>query len=701
VSGDEVVSDRPTATVEAEHLAVLSTAVATIDGQERPGQVAMADAVWDALETGRHLLVQAGTGTGKSLGYLAPALIRLVHKPTDRILIATATLALQSQLANNDIPAALDAVEKVTGKRPTHAILKGRTNYACMLRVRDGTADDQSALISASDLADTIKTAPTAESALGAEVLALREWAERQDSEHGLADRDDAPSHTERGWQQVSIPVRECLGVQRCPQGGACFVERSRDVARAADLVVTNHALLAINAMHGGTALPEHSAAIIDEAHELVARVTGAASAELSPQIVERVSRRALTFLEDELALELLGSADALRTALDASPLQRVEDPDSAFVGACALVRNVTRRAVSALTGGEDKQEPERRQAAAVVKEVFDIAERMAALHPSDVVWVSERERSGREAHVAPLSVDGLMRRAVFGERTTVLTSATLKLGGNFDQVASSVGLRPTERVADGAAGTAVPAADRGVEDVEPDRLKSDDRPLPWRGLDVGSPFDYRRQGILYVARTMPTPGRDGLSEAAKAEIAELVWASGGRTLGLFSSRRAAESAALYVRKQLPKMTILCQGDAQLSELTRTFVQEESASLFGTLSLWHGVDVPGSTCQLVIIDRIPFPRPDEPLTMARQRAVAEAGGNGFMAVAAAQAALLLAQGSGRLIRRITDRGVVAVLDPRLLTARYGSYLQASMPAMWRTADRELAIEALRRLSGQT
>ena len=226
------------------------------------------------------------------------------------------------------------------------------------------------------------------------------------------------------------------------------------------------------------------------------------------------------------------------------------------------------------------------------------------------------------------------------------------------------------------------------------------DPAMPWRGLDVGSPFAYRQQGIRYVARSLPPPGREGMSDAVLAEIAELVWAAGGRTLGLFSSRRAAETAAVHVRRQLPKLTILCQGDAQLPELTRRFIGEEQASLFGTLSLWQGVDIPGATCQLVIIDRIPFPRPDEPLTMARQRAVAEAGGNGFMTVAATHAALLLAQGSGRLIRRLTDRGVVAVLDPRLVTARYGTFLQASMPDMWLTTDREVAISALRRLSGQ-
>jgi ATP-dependent DNA helicase DinG len=667
---------------------VLAAAVAEIGGHERTGQLQLAASVGDALDTGVHLLAQAGTGTGKSLGYLAPVLVRLARGDLDRVVVTTATLALQSQLASKDIPSALDAVEQVTGRRPTHAILKGRTNYACLLKVRDG-AEDQAALIPASELVASLQDAPRAapESALGAEVLALREWAEEQLESGGMADRDDAPTHTERGWQQVSIPVRECLGTQQCPQGGLCFVEKSRETARSADLVVTNHALLAIDAMHGGTALPEHQAVVIDEAHELTARVTGAASAELSPGIVERVARRALTWLDDDdLGAELLTSADRLRDALEEVPLERVEDPGSVFVAACEGVRSVTRRVVSALTTGGDKNEPDCRQAAAAVKEVFDIAERMAALSEHDVVWVADRERSGREARVAPLTVAGLMRSRVFAERTTVLTSATLKLGGDFTGVAGSVGLREDERVADGVAA--------------PEVADDDDR-QPWRGIDVGSPFAYAKQGIVYLAKRMPVPGRDGITDAVLEEVAELVWAAGGRTLGLFSSRRAAETAAVWVRKQLPQLTVLCQGDAQLSELTRRFVAEEESSLFGTLSLWQGIDVPGDTCRLVIIDRIPFPRPDEPLTVARQRAVTEAGGNGFMSVAANHAALLLAQGSGRLIRRVDDRGVVAVLDPRLVTARYGSYLRASMPPMWATTDRETAIGALRRLAGST
>jgi ATP-dependent DNA helicase DinG len=659
---------------------VLAAAVRRVDGHERPGQVEMATAVGQALAGGEHLLVQAGTGTGKSLGYLAPVLLALTTGRHERIVVATATLALQAQLANADIPAALAAVEEVTRQRPSTAVLKGRTNYACLLKVRDHTGGDQGALISAADLsvAAVGGSGPsTPESALGAEVLALREWAEAELEADGVADRDGAPSHTERGWQQVSIPVRECLGVQRCPQGDHCFVEKSRDRARSAELVVTNHALLAIDAMHGGTALPEHDAVIIDEAHELVARVTGAASNELSPQQVERVARRAIPYVnDDELALEFVDAADTLASSLEEVALERIEDAGNAALLACQQVRATARRVLTDMSGPEEKTDPDRRQAMAAVKEVYDIAERMAAVSDQDVIWVAERDRSGRELRVAPLSVSGLLRDRVFATATTVLTSATLKIGGDFDAVAGSLGLtgEPGES-ADGAAPR-------------------------WRGLDVGSPFDYRRQGILYTARDLAPPGRDGLSEQTLAEIAELVWAAGGRTLGLFSSRRAAEAAAVFVRRQLPKLTVLCQGDAQLPELTRRFTEQESASLFGTLSLWQGVDVPGATCQLVIIDRIPFPRPDEPLTLARQRAVAEAGGNGFMAVAAGHAALLLAQGAGRLIRRVSDRGVVAVLDPRLLTARYGTFLRSSMPDMWPTTDREVAIGALRRLSGQ-
>jgi ATP-dependent DNA helicase DinG len=221
-----------------------------------------------------------------------------------------------------------------------------------------------------------------------------------------------------------------------------------------------------------------------------------------------------------------------------------------------------------------------------------------------------------------------------------------------------------------------------------------------WQGLDVGSPFDYGRQGILYIARHLPAPGRDGLTEPVLAELAELVAAAGGRTLGLFSSRRAAERAAEALRARLD-VPVLCQGDDVTATLVRAFAADERTCLFGTLSLWQGVDVPGAACQLVVVDRIPFPRPDDPLTTARQEAVARGGGNAFMAVAASHAALLLAQGVGRLVRSATDRGVVAVLDSRLATARYAGFLRASLPPFWITTERGVVIAALQRIDRAT
>ena len=290
-----------------------------------------------------------------------------------------------------------------------------------------------------------------------------------------------------------------------------------------------------------------------------------------------------------------------------------------------------------------------------------------------EVVWLdrpfAEDARRPPTLRVAPLEVGRVLRDRLFGERTVTLTSATLALGGSFAPLASQWGLN-------------LPAG-------------TTRRPGP--DSTSGSPFDHPRSGILYVARHLPPPGRDQLPEAYLTEMEELIEAAGGRTLGLFSSMRAAKEAAGALRERIGQ-PLLCQGDDVTAQLVRQFAEDEPTCLFGTLSLWQGVDVPGNSLRLVIIDRIPFPRPDDPLASARQRAVAARGGNGFMTVAASQAALLLAQGAGRLLRTMTDRGVVAVLDPRLVTARYGDFLRASLPPFWTTTDPALVRAALRRLA---
>ncbi len=616
------------------------------------------------------------------------------------MVVATATLALQHQLVEKDIPALLDAAADVLGERPTYAVLKGRSNYACLHRIRDGVPDDQGALI---DLP---------RGSLGGDVIRLREWAETESKAGGVGDRDSAPSHTEKVWQQVSVSHRECLGAAKCPYAVECFAERGRERAMASKLIVTNHSLLAIDAIQGVPMIPEYDVVVVDEAHELSSRVTQAATDELSLPTVERAARRARNFVDGGEGDALGDAGDALRAAMDATAPGRLDVLPPDLDDALQLLRSAAQAAFSAFPKESSVSEADaaRQQARGMVDELRKVTERLAAHSEDDVTWLAERDRSrgGNQLCVAPLQVWGQLRAKLLTEKTVVFTSATLKLGGDFSAVASSIGLKPTERVdhsiddpADLSAEAVVEVADDGVEAGPPDvEAVREPVALPWRGIDVGSPFDYPKQAIVYVARHLPAPGRDGLGQAQIDEIGELLQAAGGRTLGLFSSRRAAEAAAEALRDALPHMPILCQGDGQLSHLRAEFIDNPAVSLFGTLSLWQGLDVPGETCQLVIIDRIPFPRPDDPLMSARARAADRAGGNGFMAVSATHAALLLAQGSGRLIRTQADRGVVAILDPRLATARYGSFLRASLPPMWPTYDADAARSALRRLSGQ-
>ena len=625
---------------------LLEAAVAGIGGSERPGQVQMAEAVGTAMVEGSHLLVQAGTGTGKSLAYLVPALLH-----GGPVVVATATIALQNQVVDRDLPALVDAVEPLLGRRPTYAILKGRSNYLCRNKVHGGMPDDDGEAL--------FDPSPT--TALGRDVVRLRGWSDETET----GDRDELdPGVSDRAWRQVSVTARECLGAAKCPYGAECFAELSRNRAAEVEIVVTNHAMLAIDALESFSLLPEHDAVVVDEAHELVDRVTGVATDELTAPMAERAARQARRLVDG--TEDLTDAAEALEVALETLPEGRLVTLPEQLATAVSLVRDAARDVLSELSRAKQAEDGARKVAHAAVDAVHDTAERVAAHSPYDVAWVSRDPRRGAVLRVAPLSVNGLLREALFGERSVVLTSATLEVGGSFEAVARQVGL---------------------TGDEAPD----------WTGLDVGSPFDYPRQAILYVARRLPPPGRDGTSPAALDELAALVGAAGGRTLGLFSSMRAAEAAAAAMRERLD-VPVLCQGEERTAALVAAFAADEATCLFGTLSLWQGVDVPGDACRLVVIDRIPFPRPDDPLMSARAQAVADAGGNGFMTVSAAHAALRLAQGAGRLVRRSSDRGVVAVLDSRLATARYAGFLRASLPPFWPTTDREVAVGALRRLA---
>src|ERR1035437_5622214 len=587
--------------------ALLDAAVKGIGGAQRPGQLQMVHAVADAIAKREHLLVQAGTGTGKSLAYLIPAVVHAFDtgRPT---VVATATLTLQAQIVDFDMPRLAKSIAPILGRQPTYALGKGRRNYLCRLKLSGGfPADDEGSLLS-------VGAVDANASWLGAEVVRLRSWAEQTQS----GDRDELlPGVSERAWRQVSVAAHECLG-QKCPMVTECFVEQARSGAKDVDVVVTNHAFMSIDSFEGRQMLPEHDLLIVDEGHDLVDRVTSTITDELTVPMIAGAAKRAGRLAGTD---QVTDASEFLAAIVEELPEGRLNGIPESLALALARVRDSARGVQT-------------------------------------------------ELKLAAMSVAMLMRDKVFGDRTVVMTSATLELGGTFEAVAGTLGLR----------GEGAPT---------------------WRGLDVGSPFDYPKQAIAYVAKHLTAPGGEGGAPETLDESGELVGGGGARTLGLFSSMRAAVAATEAMRERFGRDTdsieFICQGEDQTSTLVRQFAREARTCLFGTLSLWQGVDVPGSSCQLVIIDRIPFPRPDDPLSSARSQAIARMGGNGFMAVSATHAALRLAQGAGRLVRRGDDRGVVAILDSRMMTARYAGFLQKSLPPFWPTIDKAMVLAALTRL----
>ena len=644
-------------------LTLLDEAVAATGGQNRAGQRTMAAHVAQALELQRHLLVQAGTGTGKSLGYLVPALAR-VGESDQPIVVATATLALQAQIVNRDIPRLLQALEPRPESQAQVALLKGRNNYLCLHKLEGGYPEDEP---------DALFDMPSSTSRVGEEVVRLREWADRTET----GDRDELkPGVSDRAWAQVSVSAAECLG-RRCPLVEECFSEMARSRAAEADIVITNHALLAINAFEGMKVLPEHETVIIDEAHELVDRVTGAVSGSLTVAMVRRAARSVKKHSKaDSGALEM--AAGTLETAFEGLAEGLLKGLDGRLLTAISAVNDAARTALSDTKPDGQDVDAGLQMARSRVSEVHDMSSRiLEASAEQDVLWISRQGgwENGRYVaasdtdpatlNIAPLSVGLQLRDGLFADRTVILTSATLTVGDSFDVAATALGLQ----------GEGAPR---------------------WTSIDVGSPFDYRKQGIMYVAGDLKPPGF-GVHEGQLERLRELCEASEGGALGLFSSKRAAERATEYMREH-SDLNILLQGESSLKALVEEFSEDVDSCLFGTMSLWQGVDVPGDSCRLVVMDRIPFPRPDDPIAQARTEAVNRHRGNGFMAVSAHHAAIRMAQGAGRLIRSVSDRGVVAVLDSRVATKRYGGFLMKAMPPMWSTQNKAAVMGALARLS---
>ena len=661
----------------------LDAAVTAIGGSPREGQIEMAEAVANALSDRHHLLVQAGTGTGKSLAYLVPA---LVHGK--KVLVATATLALQRQLVERDLPKIKAALDKELKRDISFAIYKGVGNYICLQKMNNAPNDPEAqAVLEVSTLEGDAKR--------------LRAWAQ---SPNATGDRDDAPDVDRRVWSANSVSGRECMGADECPSGSKCFAALAKAKAQTADIVVTNHTLLAIEIVDSHPILPERDAIVLDEAHEFMDRTTQAVTEEITAARVLRAANMARKHMPGKAGDALFKASEKFSKSLGEYADDLKADPTRAgrldkLPATLEAPLRAVKEAVAAVTAliSADAQiiDPnsmaERARVKGALNEISQTASKLLKPGHTHVLWF---EPTYSTLYLAPLAVSDVLRGNLLTQTPVIATSATLTVGKSFDAIAKNIGF---------VIGGKNEAEDE--EEVDEDDLKKKGSmdPANLQILDVGSPFDFANQGMLYLPKDLPEPGRDGPSIEALTELGELIQAAGGRTLALFSSWRGVEAADEHLRKVLAelKLPIITQrrGDS-VGPLVDKFAKDEKSILLGTISLWQGIDVPGPACTLVAIDRIPFPRPDEPVLSARAAEADAAGGSGFMQISLPRAALLLAQGTGRLIRSLDDRGVVAILDSRIVNKRYGSILLNSMPPFWRTSDGAVIKEALRRLDAQ-
>jgi ATP-dependent DNA helicase DinG len=652
----------------------LDVAVAAIGGQPRSGQIEMAEAVANALSNRHHLLVQAGTGTGKSLAYLVPALVS-----GKKVLVATATLALQRQLVERDLPKIKAALDKELKRDITFAIYKGVGNYVCLQKMNNSDGDPENqAVLEVSSLESDAKR--------------LRAWAE---SPKASGDRDDAPDVDRRVWFANSVSGRECMGADECPYGHKCFAALAKAKAQTADVVVTNHTLLAIEIVDSHPILPERDAVILDEAHEFMDRTTQAVTEELTAPRVIRAAAMARKHMPGKASDAFTKAADKFADAVDdyseivksdITKSGRLDQLPKELESSMRAMKESVAAILQLINADAEVIDintmAERARVKGALNEISQTVTKLLKPGHTHVLWF---EPTYSTLYLAPLSVSNVLRRNLLTETPVIATSATLTVGKSFDAIAKNIGFVIGEK-----------DEDQESEDgaIDPANLQI---------LDVGSPFDFANQGMLYLPKHLPEPGRDGPSVEALTELGELIEAAGGRTLALFSSWRGVEMADEHLRKVLAdlKLPIITQrrGDA-VGPLVDKFASIPNSILLGTISLWQGIDVPGPSCTLVAIDRIPFPRPDEPVMSARAAEADAAGGSGFMQISLPRAALLLAQGTGRLIRSLDDRGVVAILDSRIVNKRYGSILLNSMPPFWRTNDGEIIKDALKRLDEQ-
>ncbi len=642
----------PSSTPADRAVAVLDHLTAALGGgEDRPGQHEMCRAVAQAVATNRNVVVQAGTGTGKSLAYLA-ATVGLGR----RTVVATATKALQDQLAGKELPFVAEHLKDAPRARTiSWAVLKGRSNYLCLQRLDE--LDDPAQR--------TLEVLEGATAVPERQLTALRAWA----NETSTGDRADLPFEpSAAAWSALSVGPRECPGASRCPRGDDCFAENARRRAATADVVVVNTHLDGLHRASGRAGLPDHDVLVVDEAHELADIVTATSTVELSAGRFAAASRIAAGVIADDAMVEGIATI-GVRIEGAIAPLVGERLTEGVPESVRTLLVTARQRLVSVTEATRGIDAPNADVSTRIARVQTSVDALVGDLDrflspPSDAVLWVESEREHARMCLAPLDVGVTLDQLLWDP-----DEGGLEVEGDPD-TDPRAGL-PDSVVLTSAT---VPAGIAAQLHLPPDRTTH---------VDVGTPFDFAHQSLLYCAASLPDPRSDAYSDAMLAELEQLIRYAGGRTLALFTSYRMMQRAADHLADRLP-YEVLVQGQKPKPVLVEAFSEDHSSCLFATMGYWQGIDVPGPALSLVTIDRIPFPRPDEPLWQARREA---AGPRAFQEIDVPRAAMLLAQGAGRLIRSRTDRGVVAVLDPRLATAKsYRWRLVEALPPMPRTKE---------------
>jgi len=614
--------------------------------ESRPGQKEMAHAVEEALHEGKHLIVQAGTGTGKTIAYLVPAIVAGKHT-----VVTTATKALQDQLAHKDLPFLVQHLSEYVNRDITFAVLKGRSNYVCRQRLAELNGEtekknrkaDSPTLLEVDEMSQSVRR----------EIDLISEWTKTTKS-GDMADISWSPS--DRALRAVSVGSDECPGARRCPVGGTCFSELARFKASEADIVVVNTHLYGLHVASGGQLLPEHEVLIVDEAHGLEDIMSDTVGVSIHAGNFNFFAGVVKRIIADP---KVIGDIVNIGTMLDEvlSPIhnQRISAPLPLEVTAVlAEGRRIVARILDILRTIETKDDDSNQRKLRAQTLATRLADTIDVALKTDDTYVPYI--SGTVDHpkldIAPLDVGPVLDAGVWQKTTAILTSATVP-----SKMADRIGL---------------PVSKTQLCNVE-------------------SPFDYQSNAVLYCSKHLPNPNSPEFTKLMHEELFHLISAAGGRTLALFTSYRALDAAVDAMRKRLPN-TILSQREYQKNQLVKLFSEDESSCLFATSGFFQGIDIPGRTLSLVTLDRIPFPRPDDPLLSARRDAI---GDRAFREIDLPRAATLLAQATGRLIRKATDRGVVAVFDPRLGNAGYRRDILGSMPPMRKSVDRQEVEEFLR------